>query len=138
VSNIGLIAADQALLTHENMNSEVKGDGDPGDGGSAVELSVAEDGRGSVVENMEKLKGLLLKDKEDSVGKLPVPCDGLSATASSVERDRKNSLEVVVDHIQRLQSGGPAHVVADAEVKAVFIYGWDDLEHGVRAGQGWK
>jgi hypothetical protein len=57
---------------HEDVNEKVEGDNDPGNGSATVELGVAEDGGGGVVEDVEELKGLLLDDKEDRVEELPV------------------------------------------------------------------
>lgn len=57
---------------HEDVNKEVEGDDDPGDRGAAVQLSVAEDGGGGVVEHVQELERLLLDDEETSVKELPV------------------------------------------------------------------
>ena len=56
---------------HEDVNDEVRDDGDPGDRRPAVELGVAEEGGRSVVEHMEELEGLLLYDEEHCVDQLP-------------------------------------------------------------------
>jgi hypothetical protein len=57
---------------HEDVNEKVKGDDNPRNRGATVELGVAENGSGGVVEDVEELKGLLLDDKEDRVEELPV------------------------------------------------------------------
>lgn len=54
------------------MNGEVGHDGNPGDGGATVKLSVAKGGSGSVVEDVQELERLLLHDEEDGVCELPV------------------------------------------------------------------
>lgn len=53
------------------MNGEVGGDGDPGDGGPAVELRVAEERGSGVVEDVKELELLLLDDEEDGIGEFP-------------------------------------------------------------------
>lgn len=54
------------------MDGEVEGDDDPGDGGVAEELGVAEKGGGTVVVGVEEGQGLLLEDEEDGVDQLEV------------------------------------------------------------------
>lgn len=54
------------------MYGEVEGDDDPGHARLAAELSKAQGSSSGVVVDMEEEKGLLLEDKEDGIGKLPV------------------------------------------------------------------
>ena len=54
------------------MDGEVEGDGDPGDGGAAEELRVAEQGRGAVVVGVEEGERLLFEEEEGRVQELEV------------------------------------------------------------------
>lgn len=54
------------------MDGEVEGDDDPGNGGVAEELGVAEKSGGTVVVGVEEGQGLLLEDEEDGVDQLEV------------------------------------------------------------------
>lgn len=65
---------------HQDVNEEVEGDDDPGDGSPAIELGVAEDGSRGVVEHVQELERLLLDDEEARVKQLPVCSGGRSAS----------------------------------------------------------
>jgi hypothetical protein len=54
------------------VDEEVQSDDDPGDGGVADKLGVAEDGGGAVVVAVEECQGLLLEEEEDGVKELEV------------------------------------------------------------------
>ena len=54
------------------MDGEVEGNDDPGNGGVAEELGVAEKSGGTVVVGVEEGQGLLLEDEEDGVDELEV------------------------------------------------------------------
>jgi hypothetical protein len=62
----------EVVPVHDNVDREVKGDDDPGDGGVAEELGVAEEGGGTVVVGVEEGQGLLLEDEEDGVDQFEV------------------------------------------------------------------
>jgi hypothetical protein len=49
------------------VHGEVEGDGDPGDGGVAEELGVAEQGGGAVVVGVQEGEGFLFEEEEDCV-----------------------------------------------------------------------
>ena len=54
------------------MDGEVESDGDPGDGGVADELGVAEEGGGAVVVGVEEGEGFLFEEEEDGVDEFEV------------------------------------------------------------------
>jgi len=106
----------EVVPVHDDVDEEVEGDGDPGDGGVAVELGEAEEGGGAVVVGMEECwwvwvsmldcrtrrgrrhtQRLLLEEEEDGVDKLEVFCqvveliDPLSAVELDVCPARVNS-----------------------------------------------
>lgn len=54
------------------MHGQVERDRDPGDGGGANELGVAQESGGTVVVAVEESEGLLLEEQEDGVEKLQV------------------------------------------------------------------
>ena len=62
----------EVVPVHDDVNGEVEGDDDPGDGGVAEELGVAEKSGGTVVVGVEESQGLLLEDEEDGVNELKV------------------------------------------------------------------
>lgn len=62
----------EVVPVHDNVDGEVEGDDDPGDGGVAEELGVAEESGGTVVVGVEEGQGLLLEDEEDGVDQLEV------------------------------------------------------------------
>jgi hypothetical protein len=90
------------------VNPEVEADDDPLDRSLALELGVAENSGGRVVEDVEELEGLLLEDEEDGVDELDV-------------------LEVVVDHVVGNQRGLEGLGRADGPVGAVLEQAGDNL-----------
>ena len=62
----------EVVPVHDDVDGEVEGDDNPGDGGVAEELGVAEKSGGTVVVGVEEGQGLLLEDEEDGVNKLEV------------------------------------------------------------------
>lgn len=62
----------EVVPVHDNVDGEVEGDDDPGNGGVAEELGVAEKSGGTVVVGVEEGQGLLLEDEEDGVNQLEV------------------------------------------------------------------
>jgi hypothetical protein len=80
---------------------------------------------------VKELQLLLLKNKEDRVCKLPVPFDCFVSASREPEVEVEDSLEVVVCHVQSLERGRPALVVADSVVKAIVVDGGDDLQRGI-------
>ena len=57
----------EVVPVHDDVDGEVEGDGDPGDGGVAEELGEAEEGGGAVVVGMEEGEGFLFQEEEDGV-----------------------------------------------------------------------
>ena len=62
----------EVVPVHDDVDGEVEGDDNPGDGGVAEELGVAEKSGGTVVVGVEEGQGLLLEDEEDGVNQLEV------------------------------------------------------------------
>ena len=56
------------------MDGEIEGDGDPGDGGVAEELGIAEESGGAVVVGVEEGEGFLFEEEEDGVDEFEVFC----------------------------------------------------------------
>jgi len=76
----------EVVVVHEDVDEEVERDDNPRHRRAAVELSVAQDGRGGVVEDVEELEGLLLDDEEDGVKQLPVCARRESRVSKAVAR----------------------------------------------------
>lgn len=57
----------EVVPVHDDVDHEVERDGDPGDGGVADQLGVAEDCCGAVVIAVQEGQGLLLEEEEDGV-----------------------------------------------------------------------
>ena len=57
----------EVVPVHDDVDEEVEGDGNPGDGGEADELGVAEEGGGAVVVGVQEGEGFFLEDHEDCV-----------------------------------------------------------------------
>ena len=57
----------EVVPVHDDVDEEVEGDGDPGDGGVAEELGEAEEGGGAVVVGVQEGEGFLFQDEEDGV-----------------------------------------------------------------------
>ena len=57
----------EVVPVHDDVDHEVERDRDPGHRGVANELSVAEEGGGTVVVSVQEGEGLLLEDEEDGV-----------------------------------------------------------------------
>ena len=62
----------EVVPVHDDVDGEVEGDDNPGDGGVAEELGVAEKSGGTVVVGVQEGQGLLLEDKEDGVNQFEV------------------------------------------------------------------
>jgi hypothetical protein len=62
----------EVVPVHDDVDGEVEGDNNPGDGGVAKKLGVAEKSRGTVVVGVEEGQGLLLENEEDGVDQLEV------------------------------------------------------------------
>lgn len=62
----------EVVPVHDDVDGEVESDDDPGDGGVAEQLGVAEQGGGSVVVGVEEGERLLLEDEEDGVNEFEV------------------------------------------------------------------
>jgi hypothetical protein len=62
----------EVVPVHDDVDGEVERDNDPGDGGVAEKLGVAEKSGGTVVVGVEEGQGLLLEDEEDGVDQLKV------------------------------------------------------------------
>ena len=62
----------EVVPVHDNVDGQVEGDGDPGDGGVAEELGVAEEGGGAVVVGVQEGQGFLLEEEKDGVDEFEV------------------------------------------------------------------
>ena len=62
----------EVVPVHDNVDGQVEGDDNPGDGGVAEELGVAEKRGGTVVVCVQESERLLLEDKEDGVDQFEV------------------------------------------------------------------
>ena len=62
----------EVVPVHDDVDGKVEGDDNPGNGGVAEELGVAEKSGGTVVVGVEEGQGLLLEDEEDGVDQLEV------------------------------------------------------------------
>ena len=65
----------EVVPVHDDVDGEVEADDDPGDGGVADELGVAEEGGGAVVVGVEEGERFLLEEEEDGVDELEVFCE---------------------------------------------------------------
>lgn len=74
----------EVVPVHDDVDEEVEGDGHPGDGGEADELSVAEEGGGAVVVGVQKREGFFLEDHEDCVEELEVFGEVVELSRTSV------------------------------------------------------
>lgn len=107
----GTTSGSVVVVVHDDVNEQVECDDDPLHRGLSVELGVAQNGSGCVVEDVKESKGLLLEDKEDSVDELDV-------------------LDVVVDHVVGDETWGERGRVADGPVETMFEVKRDNLlEH---------
>jgi len=88
------------VSVHENVDGQVENDGDPRDGSATVKLNVAQKSGVGVVEDVEELEGLLLRDQEEGVDELPV-------------------LEEVVDDVELLHARSPGSSVTDGAQKSL-------------------
>ena len=62
----------EVVPVHDDVDGEVEGDDDPGDGGVAEELGVAEKSGGTVMVGVQEGERLLLEDEEDGVNQFEV------------------------------------------------------------------
>jgi hypothetical protein len=62
----------RVVVVHDDMDEEVEDDGDPGDGGVALEFDVAEEGRHGVVVDVEEFGLLFFEGEEEGVDELVV------------------------------------------------------------------
>ena len=62
----------EVVPVHDDVHEEVQGDGDPGDGGVANELGVAEKCGSAMVVGVEEGQRLFLEEEEDGVDELEV------------------------------------------------------------------
>jgi hypothetical protein len=62
----------EVVPVHDNVDRQVEDNGDPGDGGQANQLGVAEKSGSTVVVAVEEGQRLLLEEQEDGVEQLKV------------------------------------------------------------------
>lgn len=98
----------EVVPVHDDVNKQVQHNGDPGHGGVANQLGVAQQSSGTMVVGVQKGQGLLLEDQKDSVNELKV----LGQVVHVVDSD--NGL-------------GPGLGVADGIEKTVINQNGDEL-----------
>lgn len=99
------------VIVHHDMNGKVQNDDSPRNAGPSIQLGIAKQSRGRMMENMQELERFLLQRQENGVYQFEI-------------------FEIIINHIVEFEVRRPCPLVTDCKVNSVLpCYRKDLLKH---------